>query len=124
MEMLELTHHSFIAYTLPTTGKIVRCCRRPIQDRYEAAATSPETGRDAHRDHLPVRAGNAALPLVSAYNVFKQTWSAPKPFLLQRRYGSEDRPITCSFMRECMVTTSQAAQITIAGQARSLAPSG
>lgn len=26
-EMLELTHHSFVAYTLPTTGRSCRCCR-------------------------------------------------------------------------------------------------
>ena len=38
------------------------------------------------------------------------------PFLFQRRYGSEDRPINRSYIRECMVTTSRAAQITIAGQ--------
>jgi len=63
-----------------------------------------------------VRAGNAALPLVSAYDVFEQTWSAPMPFLFQRRYGSEDRPITRSYIRECMVSTSQAAQITVAGE--------
>jgi hypothetical protein len=63
-----------------------------------------------------LRAGNAALPLVPAYDVFEQTWSAPMPFLFQRRYGSEDRPINRSYIRECMVTTSRAAQITIAGQ--------
>ncbi|MFC7723177.1 site-specific integrase [Nonomuraea recticatena] len=48
--------------------------------------------------------------------MFEQTWSAPMPFLFQRRYGSEDRPITRSYIRECMVATSQAAQITIAGE--------
>jgi integrase len=53
---------------------------------------------------------------VSAYDVFEQTWSPPMPLLFQRRYGSENRPITRSYIRECMVTTSQAAQITIAGQ--------
>jgi Phage integrase family len=38
------------------------------------------------------------------------------PLLFQRRYGSEDRPITRSYIRECMVMTSRAAQITAAGQ--------
>ena len=38
------------------------------------------------------------------------------PFLFQRRYGSEDRPINRSYIRECMVATSRAAQITVAGQ--------
>lgn len=63
-----------------------------------------------------VRAGNAALPLVSAYDVFEQTWSPPMPFLFQRRYGTEDRPLTRSYIRECLVATSQSAQITVAGK--------
>ena len=50
------------------------------------------------------------------YDVFEQTWSAPMPFLFQRRYGSEFRPITRSYIRECIVATSQAGQITVAGQ--------
>lgn len=61
-----------------------------------------------------VRAGNAALPLVCAYDVFEQTWSPPMPFLFQRRYGTEDRPLTRSYIRECLVATSKAAQITAA----------
>ena len=90
---------------------------RPVQDRRrEAAAGLPGAGRGPHRDHLPGPRGKAALPLVSAYDVFEQTWSAPMPFLFQRRYGSEDRPITRSYIRECMVSTSQAAQITTAGE--------
>src|SRR5258706_1176531 len=38
------------------------------------------------------------------------------PASFQRRYGSENRPITRSYIRECMVTTSRASQITISGQ--------
>lgn len=38
------------------------------------------------------------------------------PFLFQRRFGTEYRPITRSYIRECLVATSQAARITAAGQ--------
>jgi hypothetical protein len=38
------------------------------------------------------------------------------PFLFQRRFGTEDRPITRSYIRECLVATSQAARITAAGR--------
>lgn len=38
------------------------------------------------------------------------------PFLFQRRFGTENRPITRSYIRECLVATSQAARITAAGQ--------
>jgi hypothetical protein len=51
-----------------------------------------------------------------AYDAFEQTWSPPMPFLFQRRYGNEDRPIGRSYIRECMVATSQAAHITAAGE--------
>jgi len=38
-EMLELTHHSFCAYTLPTTGEVVPMLQvGPVQDRQRAAA--------------------------------------------------------------------------------------
>jgi hypothetical protein len=64
-----------------------------------------------------VRAGKASLlPLVSAYDVFEQTWSPPMPYLFQRRFGTEDRPLTRSYIRECLVAISNAAQITVAGR--------
>jgi hypothetical protein len=53
---------------------------------------------------------------VSAYDVFEQTWSPPMPYLFHRRFGTEDRPLTRSYIRECLVATSQAAHITAAGQ--------
>jgi hypothetical protein len=74
--------------------------------------------RFSDRDHLPGSAGNATLPLVSAYYVFEQTWSPPMPCLFEQRFGTEARPLTRSFLRECLVATSRAAQITAAGQPR------
>jgi hypothetical protein len=117
-EMLELTHHSFVAYTLPTTGEIVPMLQiAPSKtDAERLLLVSPELAEVLTAIIFRVRRGKSALPLVSAYDVFEQTWSAPMPFLFQRRYGSEDRPITRSYIRECMVATSQGAQITIAGE--------
>ena len=117
-EMLELAHHSFIAYELPTTGEIVPMLQvAPSKtDAERLLLVSPELAEVLTAIIFRVRAGNAALPLVSAYDVFEQTWSASMPFLFQRRYGSEDRPINRSYIRECMVATSRAAQITVAGQ--------
>ena len=116
--MLELTHYSFVAYTLPTTSEIVPMLQvAPSKtDTERLLLVSPELAEVLTAIIFRVRAGNAALPLVSAYDVFEQTWSAAMPFLFQRRYGYEDRPITRSYIRECMVATSQTAQITIAGE--------
>ena len=117
-EMLELAHHSLIAYPLPATGEIVPMLQvAPSKtDAERLLLVSPELAEVLTAVIFRVRAGNAALPLVPAYDVFEQTWSAPMPLLFQRRYGSEDRPINRSYIRECMVATSRAAQITVAGQ--------
>lgn len=117
-EMLELTHHSFIAYTLPTTGEVVPMLQvAPSKtDAERLLLVSPELAEVLTAIIFRVRAGKAALPLVAAYDVFEQTWSPPMPFLFQRRFGTEDRPLTRSYIRECLVATSQAAQITAAGQ--------
>jgi integrase len=116
-EMLELTHHSFIAYTLPTTGEVVPMLQvAPSKtDAERLLLVSPELAEVLTAVIFRVRAGNASLPLVSAYDVFEQTWSPPMPFLFQRRYGTEDRPLTRSYIRECLVASSQSAQITVAG---------
>jgi site-specific recombinase XerD len=117
-EMLELTHHSFVAYTLPTTGEVVPMLQvAPSKtDAERLLLVAPELAEVLTAIIFRVRAGNATLPLVSAYDVFKQTWSPPMPYLFQRRFGTEDRPLTRSYIRECLVATSQAAQITAAGQ--------
>jgi integrase len=117
-EMLELTHHSFIAYTLPTTGEVVPMLQvAPSKtDAERLLLVSPELAEVLTAIIFRVRAGKAALPLVCAYDVFEQTWSPPMPFLFQRHYGNEDRPIGRSYIRECMVATSQAAHIAAAGE--------
>lgn len=117
-EMLELTHHSFVAYTLPTTGEVVPMLQiAPSKtDAERLLLVSPELAEVLTAIIFRVRAGKAALPLVSAYDVFEQTWSPPMPYLFQRRFGTEDRPLTRSYIRECLVAMSQAAQITAAGQ--------
>jgi hypothetical protein len=96
--------------TEAATGK-----RRNLTHEEEAAfwswatVVSPELAEVLTAIIFRVRAGKAALPLVCAYDVFEQTWSPPMPFLFQRRYGNEDRPIGRSYIRECMVATSHIA---------------
>ena len=77
---------------------------------------SPELAEVLTAIIFRVRAGKASLPLVSAYDVFEQTWSPPMPYLFQRRFGTEDRPLTRSYIRECLVATSNAAQIAAGGR--------
>lgn len=59
-----------------------------------------------------VRDGRLTLPLVSAYHTADQIWSAPMPFLFQRRHGHEQRAITNSLLRTLLDETLQATGLT------------
>jgi hypothetical protein len=103
-ELLELTHHSFIAYTLPTTGEVVPMLQvAPSKlDRERLLLVSPELGEVLTAVIHRVRAGRAAMPLVSAYDWLERTWSAPLPSLFQRRHGPEHRVIPPNYVRTCL----------------------
>ncbi|UJW29872.1 hypothetical protein L3Q67_32250 [Saccharothrix sp. AJ9571] len=74
-EMLELTHHSFVAYTLPTTGEVVPMLEvAPSKtDAERLLLVSPELGEVLTAIIFRVRAGNATLPLVSAMTCSSRT---------------------------------------------------
>ncbi|MFI8194374.1 hypothetical protein ACIF8T_37575 [Streptomyces sp. NPDC085946] len=42
------------------------------------------------------------MPLVSAYDSLERLWSAPMPFLFQRRCGPEDRAIPRNYIYTCL----------------------
>jgi integrase len=113
-ELLELTHHSFVAYTLPSTGEVVPMLQvAPSKtDRERLLLVSPELGEVLTAIIYRVRAGQATLPLVSAYDVFEQVWSPPMPFLFQRRHGTERHALTRSFVRTCLIRALQSTGLT------------
>ncbi|MET7852819.1 tyrosine-type recombinase/integrase [Streptomyces avermitilis] len=113
-ELLELTHHSFVAYTLPATGEVVPMLQiAPSKtDRERLLLVSPELGEVLTAIIFRVRAGQAALPLVSAYDVFEQVWSPPLPFLFQRRHGTEHHALTRSFVRTSLIRALTTAALT------------
>ncbi|WP_202426341.1 hypothetical protein [Streptomyces sp. HUCO-GS316] len=80
---LELTHHSFVAYQLPTTGEIVPMLQvAPSKlDQERLLLVSPELGEVLTAIIHRVRRGQQAMPLVSAYDSLERLWSAPMPFL-------------------------------------------
>jgi hypothetical protein len=82
-EALELTHHSFVAYQLPTTGEIVPMLQvAPSKlDQERLLLVSPELGEAPTAIIHRVRRGQQAMPLVSAYDSLERLWSAPMPVL-------------------------------------------
>ena len=96
-EMLELTHHSFVAYTLPTTGEVVPMLQvAPSKtDAERLLLVSPELAEVLTAIIFRVRAGNAALPLVSRLRRVRADLepadAVPVPAPLRHR-GPADHP--------------------------------
>ncbi|MFY4716950.1 tyrosine-type recombinase/integrase [Streptomyces sp. LaBMicrA B280] len=113
-EALELTHHSFVAYQLPTTGEIVPMLQvAPSKlDQERLLLVSPELGEVLTAIIHRVRRGQQAMPLVSVYDSLERLWSAPMPFLFQRRCGPEDRAIPRNYIYTCLNDALAASGLT------------
>jgi integrase len=109
-EMLELTHYSFIAYKLPTTGEIVPMLQvAPSKlDQERLLLVSPELGEVLTAIIHRVRGERQAMPLVSAYDTMERTWSAPMPFLFQRHHGTERRAMSRNYIQKCLAAAVSA----------------
>lgn len=113
-EMLELTHHSFIAYKLPSTGEVVPMLQivPSKTDSERLLLVSPELGEVLAEVIHRVRDGRAVLPLVAAYDPHERTWSPPTPLLFQRRRGPEQRALSRAFIRRCLNDTLATSGLT------------
>lgn len=97
-ELTELTHRSFVAYTLPSTGEVIPLLQiTPSKtDKERLLVVSPELGEVLTTIIARVRAGHEQLPLVSRYDHAERLHSPPLPFLFQRVYGLANVMITPS----------------------------
>ncbi len=97
-ELTELTHRSFAAYTLPTTGEVIPLLQiTPSKtDKERLLVVSPELGEVLTAIISRVRAGRDRLPLVSRYDHAERLHSPPLPFLFQRVSGLANVMITPS----------------------------
>jgi integrase len=113
-EMLELTHRSLAAYTLPTTGEVIPLLQiTPSKtDRERLLVVSPELAEVLAEIIHRVRAGNAQLPLVSRYDHAERLHSPALPFLFQRPWGLSNTCFTPMRVKELLDATAAAAGIT------------
>jgi integrase len=100
-EMAELTHHSFVAYTLPSTSEVVPMLQiAPSKtDSERLLLVSPDLGEVLAEIIHRVRNGRQTLPLVAAYDPYERTWRAPMPHLFQRQRGPEHHVISRAVIR-------------------------
>ncbi|MFE7666399.1 tyrosine-type recombinase/integrase [Streptomyces celluloflavus] len=103
-ELMELTHHSFVAYTLPSTGEVVPMLQiAPSKtDRERLILVSPELGDVLTAIIHRVRNGKAVLPLVSRYDHHEHVHSPLLPFLFQRRIYMRDSATNRNFVARCI----------------------
>ena len=98
---MELTHHSFVAYKLPTTGEVVPMLQvAPSKtDSERLLLVSPELGEVLAEIIHRVRGGRQLLPLVAAYDPHERTWGQAMPHLFQRPRGPEHHAVSRGTLR-------------------------
>lgn len=100
-ELTELSHHSFVQYTLPTTAELVPLLHiAPSKtDAERLLVIDPELADVLSAIVCRIRDANGAVPLVVAYDRHERVWKPPMPLLFQRRLRQENRPIPESAIR-------------------------
>ncbi|MGW6389829.1 tyrosine-type recombinase/integrase [Streptomyces sp. NPDC055103] len=124
-EVLELTHYSFIAYTLPSTGEVVPMLQvTPSKtDRERLLLVSPELGEVLTAVIQRARDTNGSLPLISRYDPHEGLHSPRLPFLFQRRRGFIPTVIPPAFIASVLREALERAGLTDqTGQALDLTP--
>lgn len=113
-EMLEITHRSFVSYTLPQTGEVVPMLQiTPSKtDKERLLVIAPELASVFAEIISYVRDGQQSIPLVSRYDQAERQHSPPLPFLFQRRWGVRDIAITYMRVTELLNDLVAAANIT------------
>jgi hypothetical protein len=113
-EMLEITHRSFVSYTLPATGEVIPLLQiTPSKtDKERLLVISPELASVFADIIHRVRDGNERIPLVTRYDHAERIHTAALPFLFQRRWGLRDIAITHMRVKELLVELVDAADIS------------
>ena len=95
-ELKELSHHSFVQYTLPSTGELIPLLHiAPSKtDTERLLVISPELADVLSAIVSRIRDASGAVPLVIDYDRHERAWNPPTPLLFQRRLRVENRPIT------------------------------
>jgi hypothetical protein len=113
-EMLEITHRSFVSYTLPSTGEVIPMLQiTPSKtDKERLLVISPELAAVFAEIISRVRDGQERLPLVSRYDQAERLHTPALPFLFQRRWGLRSQAITHMRVKELLDELVVAARIT------------
>jgi len=124
-ELNELSHHSFVSYTLPTTGEVVPLLQiAPSKtDAERLILVSPELGETLAAIIHRVRGNQRAMPLIRRYDPLEKLWQDPMPLLFQRRRGVTNLALSRSLVGSLLHKAVAAAKLTDAdGRPLTLTP--
>ncbi|MFF7082649.1 site-specific integrase [Streptomyces lavendulae] len=101
-EMLEISHHSLVQYTLPTTGEVVPLLQiAPSKtDEERLLLVSPELADVLSTMITRVRGTHGAVPLISAYDPGERVWNPPLPLLFQWSSAGQNRAVSAGTIRK------------------------
>jgi integrase len=113
-ELLELTHRSLVAYTLPTTREVIPLLQiTPSKtDRERLLVVSPELAEVLTSIIKRVSSDGDRVPLVSRYDEAERLHSPHLPFLFQRPWGLRNQPMTKGYARKLIDQTMAASGVT------------
>ncbi len=113
-ELLELTHRSFVAYTLPRTGEVIPLLQiTPSKtDRERLLVVSPELATVLSTIITRASEDTGRVPLVTRYDPAEKLHSPAMPFLLQRRWGIRNVALTKIRVKHLLDTTTAATSLT------------
>jgi hypothetical protein len=101
-ELTELSHHSLIQYTLPSSGELVPLLQiAPSKtDTERLLVVSPELADVLAAIITRIRGADGAVGCVASYDAHERVWNPPMPLLFQRRFSIEHRAIPAATIRE------------------------
>jgi integrase len=116
-ELVQLSHHSFVQYRLPTTGELVPLLQiiPSKTDAERLLVISPELADVLSAIITRIRGTSHAVPLVAAYDDHERLWLPPSPVLFQRHIGAENRAIPATTIRK--ILTAALARTGLTGPA-------
>ena len=101
-ELTELSHHSLVQYTPPTSTELIPLLQiAPSKtDTERLLVVSPELADVLAAVIGRIRQPTGALACVASYDPHERVWNPPMPLLFQRQFGMDHRAIPSGTIRD------------------------
>ena len=101
-ELTELSHHSLVQYTPPTSTEVIPLLQiAPSKtDTERLLVVSPELADVLAAVIHRIRQPSGAVASVASYDAHERVWNPPMPLLFQRQLGMDNRAIPSGTIRD------------------------